>query len=471
MSLFIPPQKSKLKHMRARYVDRLFGIEYTRFENQQIQEFDKARKSTLVEITGFVSWLDNTKFLLLPTRTTNSLYFICKVQDGLQLPDNNQYVSINGKWQHSVESKNHSIYKILIAESIQSVKPDFGIVNPDISQKDFEQNLFDGWINIDPIIQNLIAQSYVSSPTTPKRVGGLTLSLFNPPRKQRLVNLLHSDLKRLIPAELYGNKPAVFDVYELGLKHTLPPFNWSEKVADIDEPSNTISPLLERIPCTTEEYSISLLSQGSVPRSFESIGFVKSDYPIILEDHIERRSNSYYTGPEVTKFLIAAQMNSPTISQDVVEKSIEHSRMELKKLVETKETLTKMIGHNQFLDLGIDGKPLSILNLAVSRGRSIIGKSITFDDNKKTTTDFVKNLEHVSHIWFDELAIGKIHPLSTLGYDEQRVLAFLHNNGPHTILEVSTNLKMDYDDCFKNLKSLLYKHAIFEHSDGKYDAV
>jgi hypothetical protein len=470
MSWLISSPEPKYLHSRARLVDRLFGIEYTKFEMRQIQEFDAARKKQEVDLTGFVSWIDKKQFLFLPTRTTNCIYIICQTREGVNFPSNNQYVTIKGKIQPTLDKKSHSIYKTLIAETITPTKEDFGKIDPDISQKDFEQTLFDGWINIDPITQNLIAQNYVSSPTTSERAGGITLSLFNPPRNQRVVNSLHADIRRLIPPEIYGTRDPVFDVHELDRKHSLPSFNWSERIDDVDNPSS-ILPLLERMPHAHEEYSISLLSRGSAPRSLDSIGIVKSDYPIVLEDHMERKRNSSYTSPEITKFLIAAQMNSPSVEPDFMEKSIQYARDEIEKLAREREDLAMTLGHNQFLDLGINGKPLSIVNLAISRVRSLIDHTMVLEDTKKTTDDYLDNLKHVSHVWFDELAISKIHPLATLGSEEHRILALLHNKGPHSIQDTSNTLKLDYHDCAKVFRSLLYKHAIFEHSDGKYDAV
>src|SRR6185437_8884703 len=179
MSWIIPYKQEKYRHKRARLADRLFGLEYTEFENNQIKNFDEAKRSSIVDITGFVSWINKKRFLLLPTRTTPNPYLICQIPDGLHLPADNQYVTIKGKMVFEIESRTTGFaHKILEVEDIQPAKSDFGLVKPDISRKDFEQYLFDGWINIDPITQNFIAQSLVSSPTTAARVGGLTTSLF-----------------------------------------------------------------------------------------------------------------------------------------------------------------------------------------------------------------------------------------------------------------------------------------------------
>lgn len=472
MSWLVPHEPAKYRQHRARLVDRLFGVEYTSFENRQIQNFDQIKKnSNLVEISGFVSWIDKKQFLLLPTKTTAYPYIICEIETGIAFPNDNQYVVLKGKWKYNIDLKKSLIAnKILIVDDIVPVQPDFGIISPDIDRIDFEQNLFDGWINIDPLTQNFIAQSLISSPTTPLRAGGLTTSLFNHPRQQRLVNLLHSDIKRSIARELYDNAGMSFDVYELGIKHKFSPFNWSNRVSDLENLSSTVSTLLDRVPNGTKEYSISLLSQEPAPQDLQSRGLVKSDYPILMEENAERKHNRYYASPEVTKYLITVQMNSPEMSIKVYDESIRLASLELQALAETKEYLTRATGHNQFLDLGVNGKPLSILNLAISRGRSNALKSITIENSHETTADYISNLDHIFDVWY-ELGVGKMNRLTTLSYNEQKIWAFLDNYEPHTAHEISHKLKIDYDECIKIINSLSYKGAVFVDIDGKYHPI
>ena len=103
-------EEKKITSLRGRWIDREFGFEYTEFERNQIEAFSKAWHDELVEIYGFVSWIDRTKFLLLPTRTTNSVYIICEAIEGLNFPPNNQYVSCKGNgdmmalWNHSTKN-------------------------------------------------------------------------------------------------------------------------------------------------------------------------------------------------------------------------------------------------------------------------------------------------------------------------------------------------------------------------------
>lgn len=469
---FLPPEETKIRTIRGRLVDRLFGIEYTEFEKQQIKEFSIAHKKPLVELTGFVSWIDRTRFLLLPTRTTNCIYFICSHIEGVDFPPNNQYIVCKGKWQKAVKFDN-SFYNMLLVEDIQLAKPDFGVVKSDVSQKDFEGSMFEGWTNIDSITQNLLAQNYVSSPSTPTRTGGITLSLFNHPRQRRLVNLLHADMKRSIAPEILGTKSPIFEILELDKKHKLLPFTWKETVSDFDSITKTTEMVMQRIPNKVNyEHSVSLLSQKQAPTDFDSLGLVKSDYPIVIEDHVERKRHGIYTDIEATQFMIATHLNAPTIDTDVYDKGVEHVRNEIKKFAETKSYLSQnILGHNNMLNLDIDGKPLSAITLAISRGRSDGSQKIEFDKITSTTQDFVDNLDTAFRVWEDRLSYGKIHPLATLSYDEERLIVLLHKNGPQNITDICGELKFNNDEATKLIRSLLNKNAIYIYDSERYAAV
>ena len=465
-------EETKKISIRGRWIERKFGFEYTPFEIKQIEEFHKAKNTELVEIYGFVSWIDRTKFLLLPTRTTNSNYIICEAIEGLNFPPNNQFVSCKGKWKY--DGTIESLYKILIIEDIQLDTPDYKKFTPDIKLSEFQGNLFENWTNIDPIQQNFLAQYFISSPSLPSRVGGITVSLFNPPRQSRLVRLLNSDLRRSIAPELLGAKKMIFDITELNRKHKLLPFDWNEEISDFEKiPQDTQKLLNRKTSVNYLEQSISLLSKKHQPNNFDSLGLVKSDYPIVIEEHVERKNNSLYADLKMTQFIVAAHMNSPSIELKIYDESLVHARNEIKKFVDTKSHLaTQLLGHDKMLDLDFNGKPTSILNLAISQQR--VSNTDIVDKSKviSSTKEYIKNLDIVFRVWEDRTAEGRIHPLASLNFDEEKVLVFLHRNGPHTFEEICKATDLSHDKC-KEVIDYLYhkKNAIYLHSKNKYGAV
>jgi len=471
MSSIIPFEVPKYQYSKTRFLDREFGVEYTPFENKQIRDFSEARKKTLVEITGYVSWLDQNRFLLLPSKTTSSVYFICQIEEGVEYPSHNQFISCKGTWKYALQSKKSALaYKILNIEDIQPASPDFGIIKPDITTNDFTDLLFERWTNVDENTQSLIAQSLVSSPTNSERAGGFTLSFFNL-AKERLANSFTSDLRRLIPSEILKNKNLSFDVQELGVKHNLPSFGWSELTTNFDNMTkNEFHTTLDRIPITKDEYSISFLSEKSAPADFNSEVLGKSDYPIMFEEHAERKQRMYYTSPDVYKYLIAVHMFDPVIKPDLYKESLEYSRDELSKIIKTNDILGRISGSNQLLDMGIRGRPLSILNLAISYGRSDLNNVTSLDNVKDTTKLYLNNIEHIMDVW-DDLIVDKLTPLSSLSNDERRILAFLIDKGASTILECANNFKMKYEESSRIMVSLYNKHVIYQYDEDRYASV
>ena len=465
-------QQNKAISAKSRWIDRVFGFEYTKFEREQIKAFSDARRDALVEIYGFVSWIDRTKFLLLPTRTTNSTYIICQAIDGLVFPPNNQYVSCKGKWGHDIHLG--SFYRKLIVEDIHLDTPDYKRFTSDIKASDFQGQLFENWANIDPTQQNLLAQYFISSPSLPSRVGGITVSMFNPRRQNRLVGILNSDLRRSIAPELLGTKKMTFDVPELNKTHRLFEFGWNEKISDYEKISENTQKLLNRDTNVINfEQSISLLSTKHQPNNFDSIGLVKSDYPIVIEEHVEKRRNSTHTDLGMSQFIVASHMNTPSIEQKTYDAALNYTRKEISEFVDTKTQLsTELLGHDKMLDLNFNGKPTSILNLAISQQRISNTDTVDMDKIKSTTKDYIKNLNIVFRVWDDRTAGGKINPLATLNYDEEKVLVFLHRHGPHTFEEICKATKLGHEKGRKTI-NYLYNivNAIYLYSEDRYGAV
>jgi len=468
MSWVIPHAIPKYRYTRTRYIDREFGIEYTKFENQQIKNFDLARKNTSVEITGYVSWIDRSKFLLRPARTAAPIYFICKITEGVDYPPNNQYVWCKGEWSYEINPEQSTTYKILKVTGIQNTSPDFGIVKPDINIREFTGIMFENWRNVDENTQSLISQSLVSSPTNTTRSGGFTLSHFNL-AKEQLVNRFTQDLRRLIPREILRDESPLITVREFGLKQRLPSFGWSH--LDLEELKRTspqeYSKKLNRVPVTSDEYTISFTSEKGASIISNSEELAKSDYPLIFEEHVERKTRSYYTSPEIYKFLLASHLIAPSLDLSTYKKGIEYSRNELLNMAKQNEILSKLTRNDGLLNVGIDGRPTSILNLTLSYERADFDNKISFDDVKRVTSTYLDNIDHVSRIWQD-LKFDKVNPLATLNNDERRLIAFLMDHGPSTERECIEHLKISDIEFFRLINLLISKNAVYQPQQGKY---
>ena len=464
-------EEKKQVSLRGRWIEREFGFEYTPFERKQIEEFSKSKKKDLVELSGFVSWIDRTQFLLLPTRTTQSNYIICEAIEGLNFPPNNSYISCKGRWKYG--GKLDSLYKILVIEDAKLDIPDYKKFSSDMKASDFQGNLFENWTNIDSTQQNFLSQYFISSPSLPSRAGGITVSLFNPRRQSKLVRSLNLDLRRSIAPELLGTKKMIFDIPELNKKHRLLPFDWSEEVSDFEKISdNTQQSLFRKNTAGNLEQSISLLSKKHKPQTLDSFGLVKSDYPIVIEEHVERKNHSIYADLKMTQFIVAAHMNTPSIEQKTYDESLTHARNEIKKFIDTKSHLTThLLGYDKMFNLDYNGKPSSILNLAISQQRVTNSGTVNKEKIVSSTNEYIKNLNLVFKIWGDRTAEGKIHPLASLSLNEEKVLVFLHRYGPHTFNEICKATELSIEKCNKAIEYLYKEGAIYMYSQNQYAAV
>lgn len=471
MWLNISPKKQKKAIIaRGRLIEREFGFEYTPFEMQQIKKFDNAKKTDLVEIDGFVSWLDRRKFLLLPTRTTNAIHIICRTIDGLNLPANNQFVHCKGRWKHALGK---SVYKILVVDDIYPAKPEYGQLRSDINSSEFQKSLFENWRNIDSIQQNFLTQYFISSPPLPNRMGGITVSLFNAPRELKVAKALYKDLRMSVAPELLGSKKMTFDIPELARKHELVRFNWREKSSDFENISKSVQNSLRRRPSQNVfEQSIALLSQKHKPENFESLGLAKSDYPVTLEEHVERKGSPYIS-LKTTQFLIATHLNSPSIELKTHDESLPYVRDEIKKFVDVKNDLApEFFGTGKMLDLDFNGKPMSILNLAISRQRTLSNDTVDKDAIISTTNDYIDNLHLAFKIWDDTTQSGALNTyINPLSLNEQKIVAFLDKAGPHTFNEICKATDLSPDTCSRTINRLRLTSIIYQFSQTQYDTV
>ena len=248
------------------------------------------------------------------------------------------------------------------------------------------------------------------------------------------------------------------------------PFGWDDNIANVENIPKNIDTKLDRIPKNMDECSITLLQKTMGPLNFDARGLIKSDYPIVLEEHVERTRVSYDVDPEIYKFILTTRMLSPTVSLDVFNKGIEKNRKELSKISDTYEAFSQRMGNEQFLDLGHRGKPLSIHNLALSFGRSNSLDTISSDSIEKASKVYFKNLENVMEIQ-EVLAYDEIPAGAVMSLDERYVWKYLLDNSNQSVNDVSNNLEMSIKEVEKIIRSLLSKSTIIESEFGKYSSV
>ena len=464
----IPHDTPKYQHTKTRFFEREHGIEFTKLEFEQMKKFRESRKHDRVEITGCVVWSKPPYFLQTPTSTTANASIVCKVEDGLPYPDLNQYSTIRGSWIHDIIQ--NKLVKVLLVTDIDKTRHDFGKIKPDISPKDFSGIMFENWRNVSDATKTLIAHDFIGSPTfAAQRTGGFTLTLASY-SKSNALSMFLDDLNRFIPDDFTKNRSLSFKIPELGVMANLPKFGWDSNVANVEKIPKNINVKLERIPKNLDECSITLLQKTMGPFNFDSRGLVKSDYPLILEEHVERTRVVYDVDPEIYKFVIATRLSTPTVSLDTYNQGMKKNRERLDKMSETFETLSTRTGDGQFLDLGYKGKPLSIHNLALSFGRSGSLDSVSLDGIEKASDVYFENMDDVMKIQ-DVWGYGHIPASAVLSTEERRTWACLLNNPNSSADSIAENMALPPKNIQKTIGSLLLKSTIIESEFGKYTAV
>lgn len=470
MSFFHMPYTHKYRYSQVRFLEREHGIEFTGFEREQMESFADAKRRQDVEISGYVAWSRPPYFLLLPTTTTANISIVCKVEDVTKYPDLNQYSTVRGGW--IVERIRDKFQKILTVRDIDKTKQDFGSVRPDISTKEFTGRLFEKWRNISDETQRLVAHNLVSSPTNMTyRAGGFTLSMASYSKKHAS-DMLLQDLNRFMPKDLTGNKPLSCKVPELGISVNLPKFQWDSNIANINDIPRAVDAKLDRIPKNTDEYSIALLKRTMGPFNFDARGMIKSDYPVILEEHVERIRKTYDVDPEIYKFIMTTRLSpsssSPTVSQDVFKQGIAQSREKISEFAQM--YLPLKVGDGQFLDMGYRAKPLSIHNLAMSFGRSDSLDTVSAETIKKASDVYFKNLEEIMKIQ-EQWGYDEVPPEAVMSTPQRRVWIFLRDNIGQTVSDISENTGYPATDVEKIIEILSRRSAIIEAEYGRYTAV
>lgn len=459
----------KYQYAKVKFLEREHGIEYTPFEFEQMKKFYGVKRlEGKIELTGYVSWLRSPYFLLLPAKTTPNCYVVCKVVDDLPYPALNQFSTITGKWIYEIIKGIPQ--KVILVDDIKRSSPDFGKITPHISYHNFIGLLFENWRNVGDTTQKLIAQKLVSSPTVINgRSGGLTLTLANYSKQGKLKRFVN-DLERFIPSEITKQKSLSFHIDELGIQSSLPDVGCSSYIASLSNIPKSIDDKLDRIPYSANEYSITLMEDTMGVLNFDAKGLVKSDYPIIIEQEIEKMSNDYDVSLDVYKYLLTTDMCSPVISSDTYQQSLDYGRTKLLDMIQKYDEFANLMGQNKFLDLGGRGKPLSIHNLTMSFKRSVAGEHVTLDDVKTTTDFYLDNLQYVLDIQ-EDLGYDKISPKSSLSVEERQVYVYVTNQKKASINEIVQNTGGSTNDTERIINRLLYKHLLFEPEIGYYSAV
>lgn len=464
-----------------RYFERELGVEFTPFEARRKKEIIEAKKRRAAEVTGYVKWLSPPgTLLLLPTMTTGEPNVLCHMPFGTARPPDRSFVTAKGSWTYFIRDGNFGAPLLIFnIESYSTSKPDIAEIKPDITYKEFRGTLFDGLYDVDEAVQDFLAHSLVSSPTSLGRLGGLSVSLYNEYEGKRKSALLQGYIAAHIPQEVLSSSGYSLVVPGIPQKAELDPFHWMLKSFSADEALSQEElgvldrPVTPSLPLLSKEITVSMFSRKNRPTSIRDPPAAKVDVPIVVGKDVETRQGVYDPSPAVFKFIIATHMAQVELPANIYQESLDYLRKEILTFTSEYDVLRSELGKGRILDLNMTGKPLSLLHLALSNGRSTTKAQVDLDTVKRAFALFKDNADNTMRVWEDiHLESGKYN-LSVLAPEERKIIGFIVRNGPSSPELVFDSLKsaMSESTFGRMWKSLYNGGAIYEKNNGLFDIV
>jgi hypothetical protein len=126
---------------------------------ERLKEISKARADNTPEVSGYVRNVGYNRFVLLPTLLTPQCYLYCICAKGVTLPRNNEYIRIFGRVRYSPSKRYSTINfkrEVVVNDWIPD-KPVFPEIDLSMTFRDFREDVFLKFLNVEPLVQDLIA--------------------------------------------------------------------------------------------------------------------------------------------------------------------------------------------------------------------------------------------------------------------------------------------------------------------------
>lgn len=188
-----------------------------------------------------------------------------------------------------------------------------------------------------------------------------------------------------------------------------------------------------------------------------------SDVPIVANKNIESSREFFDPSPEIFKFMIATHMVPITISKQVYNDALDYVQERIS-LLTNNSTFQNELGKGGILDMNIHGKPLSLLHIALSKGRSNVQQELNEDTVKKAMRLFEKNMSDTLAKWSLTFPEQGKQDLSWAAFEQKLMIGYIRENGPSKPEQVFGALcnEMSRDTFVRMWKELYDKGAIYE---------
>jgi hypothetical protein len=387
-----------------------------------MKEFAQARDAKQTKISGYAKRIRDDSFLLLPTLYTPQISLLCVVASG-NLPPDNAFVSVEGSTEWANLRRSHGRQfegdKVISVQSWNQVAPEYEVPKPKMGFRQFKTDAFGRILNLEPIVQDLVAYQMVSCPDFGGFLGGLNISLYDKTGRNT-ARMVAREIEMIVPKDM--GKPHILST-PLGEVEMRYKFNFVRVDADERLPSGISKVMIDRsADAAFSELSISLSSSKSRPKNLEEPPCALADFPTILNEDVDLAAVKVDPSLDAFKYMLYQHLAAP-----MVEDSAAIIRNLSEKLVELPQRFdipADKLARFKILDASYVGRPQSILRLALATCRAGDRHIVSNDDVINAYNNyFLKNFDHVYDSWSDsDLFEEKGIPIPRLSRDEWKIL-------------------------------------------------
>jgi hypothetical protein len=426
---FVEPAKP-FKPFTLSFWERQYGSEIPFFEFNRIKEFYNAKHMKRTNVSGYVKKLASQRFLLLPT-LHNPTYLLCICAEGVKVPPENSYVNVEGqtRWSQlkiTPDGKygNDSDKEIVVEQWVPDTPDWQNKIKPNMEFKEFKEEVFTSFSNIEPLVQNFIASQIVGCPKYDGFFGGLNVCLYDSTQKA-LATTLAKEIRRIVPRDIgklhtiktpFGNVPlrCNYNLVTIDAETKLSP---KVKVAMEKRAANI----------GYDELSLYFGSKKNLPKTLEEPPFQLSDFPTTLNEEVEHIKKRADPSLEAFKYMQIQHFIAPIITDtsDMINKIQET----LVKLPERYDVSPQLLARFKVLDASYYGKPQSVIRLALTKTRTENLEKINPNNVNDALQMFEENFDYNFEIWrdmFSEESLGAgTDILLKLSPDERKILRII----------------------------------------------
>ena len=288
---------SSSKSFNLKLWQRESGALWLPFEHERIREYSNIKANEKASVSGYVKWIGNNIFPVVPTIFSNQAHVVCINYTELN-PAENEFITVSGcaKFERiqpiSETERRFSGDLVLEVYDWIGAKPAFEIPKLNFNYRDFKLGLTSRVEALEPQIRDFLAFSAISSPAFFENTGGINLTLYDS-TKSGLPMKVVREIRNVIPQDMGRIQKVETRFGKFAMR-----YKYGFVCEDADEPLTRITENLLAHKSSGEtgqdlEISMSMYSKNNKPASIEDPPCSLSDVPTVIpEDTSINRSRS-----------------------------------------------------------------------------------------------------------------------------------------------------------------------------------